>query len=35
VLPGSTQREAGSAFVTFLRSPPAAAIIKKKGMDPV
>jgi molybdate transport system substrate-binding protein len=35
VLLGSTQREAGSAFVTFLRSPPAAAIIKKKGMDPV
>jgi molybdate transport system substrate-binding protein len=35
VLPGSTQREAGSAFVAFLRSPPAAAIIKKKGMDPV
>jgi len=35
VLPGSTQREVGSAFVTFLRSPSAAAIIKKKGMDPV
>src|SRR5262245_59977334 len=34
-LPSSTQREAASAFVTFLRSPPAAAIIKKKGMDPV
>jgi molybdate transport system substrate-binding protein len=35
VLPGSTQREAAREFVTFLRSPPAAAIIKKKGMDPV
>jgi len=35
VLPGSTQREAGRTFVSFLRSPAAAAIIKKKGMQPV
>ncbi len=35
VFPMSTQREAGSAFVGFLRSPTAAAIVKKKGMDPV
>jgi molybdate transport system substrate-binding protein len=35
VLPGSTQREAASAFVSFLRSPVAAPIIKKKGMEPV
>jgi molybdate transport system substrate-binding protein len=35
VLPASTQREAAKAFVAFLRSEAAAAIIKKKGMDPV
>jgi molybdate transport system substrate-binding protein len=35
VLPGSTEREAAQAFVKFLRSPEAAAIIKKKGMEPV
>jgi molybdate transport system substrate-binding protein len=35
VLPGSTQREAAREFVTFLRSEPAVAIIKKKGMEPV
>src|SRR5262245_35516761 len=34
-LPGSKQPDAAKAFVTFLRSPPAAEIIKKKGMDPV
>jgi molybdate transport system substrate-binding protein len=35
VLTGSTQREAAQEFVKFLRSPEAAAIIKKKGMEPV
>jgi molybdate transport system substrate-binding protein len=35
VLPASKQREAAKAFVAFLRSEAAAAIIKKKGMDPV
>ena len=34
-LTGSTQREVGQEFVKFLRSPEAAAIIKKKGMEPV
>ena len=34
-LSGSAQRDAAKAFVTFLRTPPAAEIIKKKGMDPV
>jgi len=34
-LPGSTQRAAAQEFVKFLRSPEAAAIIKKKGMEPV
>ena len=33
--PASTQRDAAKTFVTFLRSPEAAPIIKKKGMDPV
>jgi molybdate transport system substrate-binding protein len=35
LLTGSTQREAAQEFVKFLRSPEAAAIIKKKGMEPV
>ena len=35
VLPGSAQRAAAQEFVKFLRSPEAAAIIKKKGMEPV
>jgi molybdate transport system substrate-binding protein len=35
VLPGSTQRAAAQEFVKFLRSPEAAAIVKKKGMEPV
>jgi molybdate transport system substrate-binding protein len=35
LFPGSTQRDAAKAFVTFLRSDTAAPIIKKKGMDPV
>jgi molybdate transport system substrate-binding protein len=35
VLPGTTQRDAAGVFVTFLRTPPAVEIIKKKGMDPV
>lgn len=34
VLPSATQREAAQAFVTFLRTEQAKAIIKKKGMDP-
>ena len=35
VLPATTQRQAAQEFVKFLRSPAAAAIIKKKGMEPV
>jgi molybdate transport system substrate-binding protein len=35
VLPASKQPEAAKAFVAFLRSAAAAAIIKKSGMDPV
>ena len=35
VLPMTTQREAGRALVDFLRSPAAAPIIKKKGLEPV
>ena len=35
VLPATTQRQAAQEFVKFLRSPAAAAIIKRKGMEPV
>ncbi|MGG7382751.1 substrate-binding domain-containing protein [Escherichia coli] len=35
VLPNSKQRDAAKSFVGFLRSPEAAAILKKKGMDPI
>src|SRR4051812_43219925 len=34
-LPGSTQKDAAKAFVDFLRSETAAAILKKKGMEPI
>ena len=34
-LPGIKQRDAAKTFVSFLRSPEAAAILKKKGMDPI
>jgi molybdate transport system substrate-binding protein len=34
VLPGSKEPEAARAFVVFLRSPTAASVLKKKGMDP-
>jgi molybdate transport system substrate-binding protein len=33
-MPGSKEREAAMSFVSFLRSGEAAAILKKKGMDP-
>jgi molybdate transport system substrate-binding protein len=35
VMPGSKQPEAAKSFVSFLRSAEAAAILKKKGMDPI
>ena len=33
-MPGTTQPAAAKEFVSFLKSEPAVAIIKKKGMEP-
>jgi len=34
VFPESKQREVGQAFIKFLRSEPARAVLKKKGLEP-
>jgi molybdate transport system substrate-binding protein len=34
MLPGSKQPDAAKAFAAFLKSPTAASVLKKKGMDP-